>query len=390
MIFDADNHYYEPEDCFTRYMPADRIDDAIRVVTGDDGQPTVLAGDVPFTFLTDPFGDTGAKPGSLREMLQQMKAGTPIDENTALESRHLPPYQNHEARVELLDQQGVDASVLFPTFGVCVEHCIRRDAERTALNLRAFNRWLHEEWGFGADGRIYGVPLFSLLDVDAAVDELEWALDHGARFVHLRPGPQGGHNPADPRFDPFWERVVEAGLTVAFHISESGFNELYSVHWGEEANPSSHRQSAFQWTSFYGDLPIMQTISGLTFWNFFGRFPNIRIMSVENGSLWVPYLLAAMDKMKGMGRNGPWPGGYVKGRPSEILREKLFVSPYHEEDIVALVDTLGASQVLFGSDYPHPEGLAEPLSFRDSIETLPAVDQDRIMGQNLAALATAP
>jgi len=387
MIFDADNHYYEPEDCFTRHVPSNRIDDAIRVVDEADGTSRVMAGDVPFTFLTDPFGGTGAKPGSLREMLQQMKAGTPVDENTAIESRWQPPYQNQDARIALLDEQGVDACVMFPTFGVCVEHCIRTDAERTWLNLRSFNRWLLDDWGFGADGRIYGVPLFSLLDVDAAVAELEWAIDEGARFIHLRPGPQGGHNPADPRFDPFWSRVDEAGLTVTFHISESGFNELYSVHWGEEPNPSSHRQSAFQWTSFYGDLPIMQTVAGLTFWNFFGRFPNISIMSVENGSLWVPYLLAAMDKMKGMGRNGPWPGGYVSGRPSEILREKLFVSPYHEEDIVSLAGVIGASQVVFGSDYPHPEGLADPVSFRDGLVGLDPADQDRIMGGNLAALA---
>ena len=95
----------------------------------------------------------------------------------------------------------------------------------------------------------------SLIDLDAAIAELEFVMDRGARFIHLRPGPQGGRNPADPVFDPFWERVNEAGLTVTFHISESGYNELFSVHWGEEANPSSHQQSAFQWTRFYGDLP---------------------------------------------------------------------------------------------------------------------------------------
>jgi predicted TIM-barrel fold metal-dependent hydrolase len=113
-------------------------------------------------------------------------------------------------------------------------------------------------------------------------------------------------------------------------------------------------------------------------------------MSVENGSLWVPYLLGAMDKMKGMGRNGPWPGGYVEGRPSEIVKEKVFVSPYHEEDIGALADVLGAGQILFGSDYPHAEGLADPLSFRESLAGLSADDQDLVMGETMAALAAPP
>ena len=388
MIFDADNHYYEPEDCFTRFMPANEMDEAIRVIE-DEGGSRVVIGDRPFTFLKEPFSEVHTKPGSLREMLRNMKAGLPIEENDAIENVQ-SEYRERGPRLALMDEQGVDAMVIFPTVAVCVEHFMKDNPARTYANVHAFNRWLDEDWGFGTDGRIYGVPLMSLIDVDAAIAELEFVMDRGARFIHLRPGPQGGRNPGDPCFDPFWERVNEAGLTVTFHISESGYNELFSVAWGEAANPSSHQQSAFQWTSFYGDLPIMQTISGLTFMNFFGRFPNIRVMSVENGSLWVPYLLAAMDKMKGMGRNGPWPGGYVSGRPSEVVKEKVFVSPYHEENIPALCESIGAGQVLFGSDFPHAEGLADPLAFREGLTGLNDHDQSLIMGETMAALAAAP
>ena len=388
MIFDADNHYYEPEDCFTRFMPANEMDEAIRVIE-DEGGSRVVIGDRPFTFLKEPFSEVHTKPGSLREMLRNMKAGLPIEENDAIENVQ-SEYRERGPRLALMDEQGVDAMVIFPTVAVCVEHFMKDNPARTYANVHAFNRWLDEDWGFGTDGRIYGVPLMSLIDIDAAIAELEFVMERGARFIHLRPGPQGGRNPGDPCFDPFWERVNEAGLTVTFHISESGYNELFSAAWGEEANPSSHQQSAFQWTSFYGDLPIMQTISGLTFMNFFGRFPNIRVMSVENGSLWVPYLLAAMDKMKGMGRNGPWPGGYVSGRPSDVVKEKVFVSPYHEENIPALCESIGAGQVLFGSDFPHAEGLADPLAFRDGLTGLSGHDQSLIMGETMAALATAP
>ena len=388
MIFDADNHYYEPEDCFTRFMPANEMDEAIRVIE-DEGGSRVVIGDRPFTFLKEPFSEVHTKPGSLREMLRNMKAGLPIEENDAIENVQ-SEYRERGPRLALMDEQGVDAMVIFPTVAVCVEHFMKDNPARTYANVHAFNRWLDEDWGFGTDGRIYGVPLMSLIDIDAAIAELEFVMERGARFIHLRPGPQGGRNPGDPCFDPFWERVNEAGLTVTFHISESGYNELFSAAWGEEANPSSHQQSAFQWTSFYGDLPIMQTISGLTFMNFFGRFPNIRVMSVENGSLWVPYLLAAMDKMKGMGRNGPWPGGYVSGRPSDVVKEKVFVSPYHEENIPALCESIGAGQVLFGSDFPHAEGLADPLAFRDGLTGLSGHDQSLIMGETMAALAAAP
>ncbi len=69
MIFDADNHYYEPSDCFTRFMPSDRVDDAIRVV-GEGDSARVVVGDRPFSFLKEPFADTHVKPGALREMLR--------------------------------------------------------------------------------------------------------------------------------------------------------------------------------------------------------------------------------------------------------------------------------------------------------------------------------
>ena len=76
----------------------------------------------------------------------------------------------------------------------------------------------------------------------------------------------------------------------------------------------------------------------------------------------------------------------MSGRPSAVLRRHLFVSPYHEEDIPALAQLIGASQVLFGSDWPHPEGLAEPASFADGLVGLPAADVRKIMRENAIGL----
>ncbi len=185
--------------------------------------------------------------------------------------------------------------------------------------------------------------------------------------------------PADPLYDPFWARANEAGVTVVYHVGESGYNELMSVHWGEQANPSSHSQSAFQWTNFYGDRPIMDTISALILHNLFGRYPNVKIVSVENGSLWVPYLMKVMDKMKGMGRNGPWIGGRVRGRASEIFKEHVHVNPYHEEDHALLAELIGPDRVVFGSDFPHPEGLPEPAIFVERIQSQFSADDLRLV-----------
>lgn len=382
-LFDADNHYYEPRDCYTRHIEPRFRDRAIHVERDADGREQILVGDKPFTFLRHHSFDKTTKPGALREMLRGMKAGS-VTEDASQEMQ--PEYRNREARLALMDRQGVEATLLFPTLGVCVEQFMKDDPEQMYANVRAFNTWLEEDWGFAYENRIFGVPLLDLLDLDAAVAELDRVMALGARAIAIRPGPAFGRSPADPYFDPFWSRVNEARLLVCFHIAESGYNEMMSVHFGEEANPASHFQSAFQWTNFYGDRPIMDTISALILHNLFGRFPNVNVLSVENGSLWCSYLMKVMDKMKGMGRNGPWIGGYVKGRPSEVLKRRVFVSPYHEEDIVDLAGQIGASQVLLGSDFPHAEGLAEPRQFLESIASLPEADQRRIARDNLREL----
>ena len=385
-LVDADTHYYEPRDCFTRHLPTRHAHLGIRVVgTGDEEQ--VLVGDRPFTFLRQNF-DRVVRPGALRELLRSLSSGGADAERVEEDVR--PEYLSRVPRLVAMDAQGVEAAMVFPTLAVCVEHFMQDDPVQLYANFESFNRWLEETWGYGADGRLFAAPLVSLRDRDLAVAELDRLIALGAKVISLRPGPAYGRSPADPWFDPFWARVNEAGVVVGLHIGESGYNEAFSTAWGEEANPGSHVQSALQWTCFYGDRPIMETVAALVLHNLFGRFPNVRLLSVENGSLWVGYLLKALDKMKGMGRNGPWIGGQVAGRPSEIVRRHVFVSPYHEEDVRGLVDVLGASQVVFGSDWPHPEGLAQPAQFADALAGLDPDVIRQVMRGNAAGLLSLP
>jgi predicted TIM-barrel fold metal-dependent hydrolase len=377
-VFDSDQHYYEPRDCFTRCMAKKDHPRGIRVSQDADGRDVITIGDKPFTFLDWNF-DRYPKAGALKQMLKLMK--TPDYETQVMEDCR-PEFVDRSARLKEMDAQGIESCLMFPTLAVCVEHFMKDDPEQMYLNFHSFNRWLLEDWGFGRDDRIIGVPLLSLLDLERAVEELDWLLAEGARTIGLRPGPAFGRSPADPYFDPIWSRLAEARVPVSFHVGESGYNEMMSVAWGETPNPKSHRQSAFQWTNFYCDRPIMDTVSALVFHNLFGRFPEIRILSVENGSAWVPYILKAMDKMGGMGFNGPWIGGRIKERPSRILKRHLFVSPFFEDDVEGLAELMGASQVLFGSDYPHPEGLADPLSYRKEIQNLSDEDTRQVMSGN--------
>jgi predicted TIM-barrel fold metal-dependent hydrolase len=95
-----------------------------------------------------------------------------------------------------------------------------------------------------------------------------------------------------------------------------------------------------------------------------------------------------MDKSRGMGRNGPWAGGQLKERPSAVFKEHVRVAPYPEDDIPTLVDMLGGddSCLVFGSDFPHAEGVAKPSEFEAAMEGMSDAAKHRVMRTNAEAI----
>jgi len=383
-LIDADNHYYEKPDCFTRHIEARHRDRTLVASRRADGEYDVRLNGAPWTYLDVKFDRTN-KPGSMLEILHR-KGDVQWKDSYSAENM-LPAYQDRDARIELMDEQGIEAALLLPSVGVVVEQSLIGDPELTCASLRAFNRWLEDDWGYAYRERIFAVPMLSLLDLEQALAELERVLAAGARMVHLRPGPVANRSPADARFDAFWARLEEAEVPVVMHLSDSGYNEMMAVHWGEPPSPPVREQSAFQWAFSHGDRPIMETLGSLIYNNLFTRFPKLRVLSIENGSGWVEYLLSTLDKKKGMARYGPWPHGRPSGRPSEIFRRHVWLTPYPEDDVERLVGFLGPDNVLFGSDFPHPEGMAEPAKFADLLgDAADETDTRKIMRGNIAAL----
>ena len=360
-IFDADNHYYEPRDAFSRHLDPRFAERGVRVVTDASGKDTIFVAGRKHHF-TPPTFELVPPPGHLAEMMRAHGEGTAASFLRPMR----PEYQQKSARLAAMDAQGVESVLLFPTLGVTVEHALREDPEATFAALGAFNRWLEEDWGFGADGRIFGVPLLSLVDVDRAVKELERVLARGARMVHLNVGPVNGRSPGDPHFDPFWSRLAEARVPVAYHASESGYNELYSAQWGHAPRPRSHHMSAWQNAFCFIEAPLMHTLGALIFDNVFGRFPDLRVATIECGASWATYLLPRLDKAQmSCTKHAPWIGGRVMDRASEVFKAHVYVNPYPEEDHAKIFASLPSEKLLFGSDWPHPEGMPEPRKYPD-------------------------
>jgi predicted TIM-barrel fold metal-dependent hydrolase len=101
---------------------------------------------------------------------------------------------------------------------------------------------------------------------------------------------------------------------------------------------------------------------------------------VENGAMWIPHL---MDQLDLTYRRMP---KEFAEHPLDTFQRNFWINPFGEDDIHELLRHVPPERVLFGSDYPHPEGLAEPVRFADAIMDLPAKDLERIMGGNLAGL----
>ena len=205
-IYDADNHYYEPDDCFTRHIESRFKDRTVWVDRKDDGPARMYVGKERCNFFSVAVGDHVGPPGIMKAFL---KGDTDEGGNVNIEpidAKAIPEFVDRTARLSKMDEQGVEACLMLPTAGVGIEPQLREDPELLFASLRSFNRWVEQDWGYGDDGRIYGAPVLSLADLDQALVELDRVTEAGARFIILTCGPVGGRSPADPYFDRFWAR----------------------------------------------------------------------------------------------------------------------------------------------------------------------------------------
>ena len=112
----------------------------------------------------------------------------------------------------------------------------------------------------------------------------------------------------------------------------------------------------------------------------FTRFPTLRVLPIENGSHWVAPLLELL------GESYATHSYLFEEDPVAAFKRNVWAHPFHEEDPRELVKLLGADHVIFGSDFPHVEGLADPLSYVDELQGLPEDDIRKIMGGNVMNL----
>ncbi len=380
-IFDADNHLYESREALTKHLP-DRYKGLIRYVDIEGRTKIVVKGQIS-EYIPNPTFDVVARPGAQEEYY---RVGNPEGKSRrelfGEPVRCIDAWRDPEARVELMDEQGVERTLLFPTLASLVEERFRDDPDAIHAIVHALNQWMHETWTFNYQDRIFSTPVISPCIVEKGIEELEWVVERGAKAILVRPAPVPGYRGTRsfglPEFDPFWEKVVEHDLLVGMHSSDSGYSRYINDWTGRDTEMLPFKPQAFAMLQSW--RPVEDAVSAMICHGAFSRIPQLKVAVIENGSSWVgPLLKALKDLYKKM------PQEFAEN-PVEVFKRNVYVSPFWEEDLGELAELIGEDHVLFGSDYPHPEGLANPRSYVADLAHLPEPLVRKIMGGNLAAL----
>lgn len=333
-IIDCDAHVLEPADLWQQYLEPRFRDRAIRIETEAGVEKLIIGEQVVLEGVVAGLGGAEADKSRLFGGEMSYVRDNPADS------------YDPSARLARMDRWGVARSVLFPTIGILPFPT--EDQELASAYCRAYNNWI-AEFCEAAPDRLHPVALVNWHDVDSAVAELERCLERGFKGLFAPPETIGERRPADPHFDRLWAMCEEAGIPGCFHVI---------VRFGGAGIPFAawHATSPGPIFGFGlgGTGQLIPAITSVITDGLFERFPRLKIVSVEAGCGYAPYLMDRLDaKYEALGSLVPLPK-----RPSDYIRENIyFVAEQGERTIDMALELVGRDRILWGSDYPHVDAL---------------------------------
>ena len=243
-------------------------------------------------------------------------------------------------------------------------------------------------WGYNTEGRLFTPPYISFADPEQALKQLEVIMAiEVPKVIQCSTGPSMFTSPFRPENDRFWSICNEAGIRLSTHLASLTRYARQGEEWNEPEVMLGD-MDAFQWVFYYGDRPAMETVGAAILQGWFERFPNMKLLLSEQGTVWLPYLIRKMDHAFMMGRPGTW--AKLTRRPSDYFKDYCFVAPFPEENVNRIVEVVGPKPIVFGSDFPHGEGLPEPSMYLGQVENFSEADRHAIMRGNLARFLDLP
>ncbi len=328
-IIDADQHIVEPPDLWEQWLPEKYRAEAPKLVKDEEGGDAWLLGG-----NKEPLGLVTVMNIQPRELRWTGVSYDTLD----------PGCYEPKRRLELMDEDGIDATVIYPPQRTMGYFRGNTDPGFHLAGIQAFNNWLLESFCAHDPERIGGICQLPTLGVKAAIAEAQRVKDLGARGLSLATWPTG-EAALSPEDDPFFAAAQELELPLHLHIA-------LGVAGARGARVGVKRGGAAQLIGLATTLSAMPRIIAETiFTGLFDRFPKIHLIGAEVGAGWVPYLLGEMDDR--YWRNRYWTGVHLERLPSEYFRSNWGVGFVRDPYGVQNRHAVGVENMFWASDFPH-------------------------------------
>jgi len=367
LIIDADGHILEPEDLWQNYLEEKFRARAIRIRRDEAGLEFLEYDGKPAALMRHGVLHTLGAMGRSADELKPSRERT---------YRNTAPFgaMDMKERIQLLDREGIDKAILYPTIGILWEAEVE-DPELSAAYCRAYNRWI-ADFCRDSGGRLIPIAHLSLLDVPAAIAELERAVKDGCRgafvapFNHLRKAH--GHPDHDPLFAKFQELDVPYGIHPTFEpasLASRRFEGLGASIWYRQVMACHSAQIAFTTLFSFG---------------VFDKFLKLKTVVLESGGGWIGYWVDRMDALYEVPINRP----PLKHEPSHYIRSQCWLSADPDERAIAgLSKFIGEDRFFWASDFPHQDhGGHYMKELSELMAAMPAQSAAKLAGQNVAAV----
>ena len=379
-VVDADSHMTERHDLFTERAPKG-YEDKVPHVERLDGQAMwVIEGK---TFGKAGSGGTIDHAGKKHAFRDSQGGSWGIDDVH-------PAAWDPKERLRLMDTFGIDAQVLYPnSIGIGGQNLRNSIKDPTILELcvQLYNDAMAEVQE-ESNNRLLPMPIMPAWDIPGCVHEAQRCAEMGYRGVNMTADPQDSGSPdlGDRAWDPFWEVCAGQNLPVHFHIGASQTALAYygTTFWPSQDDyikPAIGGASLFQNNS---RVLLNSAYSGM-----FDRHPNLKMVSVESGIGWVPFMLEAMDYE--LAENAPEHFHKLQKLPSEYFKSNWYATFWFENgrgDFQHLIDAVGEDTIMFETDFPHPTCLhPNPVEMvSEKVASLRPETQRKVMGGNAVKL----
>jgi predicted TIM-barrel fold metal-dependent hydrolase len=377
-VIDADTHMTERHDLFTSRAPKG-FEDRVPRVTDVDGVAT--------------WTIEGAVLGPARAggVIDRDGNKYPFEETKVwgIDRVHLGAH-DPEARLAVMDESGIHAQIIYPNaVGIGGQNLAKAtsDPELRRLCVEIYNDSMAElqVW---SNERFLPMPVMPAWSIDECVAEAKRCAALGFRGVNMTSAPQEAGSPdlASKEWDAFWEVCADLQLPVHFHI---GASLTALAFYGSYFWPSLHDNMKPAVGGSMLFLNNAQVVINSVYAGIFDRHPKLKMVSVESGIGWIPFMLEAMDYE--ILENAPAQAAELGRMPSEYFKDHWYATFWFERaqgDLQGLIDKVGEDNVMFETDFPHPTCLyPNPLdTVADTMAGLRPETRRKVLGDNAAAL----